>query len=195
MSPRPILEIQNIWFFFNIYLFTWLHQVSVATCGVFFASYRILPCGARTPLCPSGSVVTTRWLHCSSAHRILVPAPRNWTWVPCISKGILNYWTTLEILVFILYLKLVYESLWVLETILQIHFFFQSLNKSFHTNYMKQWVRHCWENWHVYKIKKLPFIYDISMCIICVCVYDTTKRVKKEKNPSTNQIHPIGHNM
>lgn len=65
---------------------------------------------ART-LCPSGSVVTTRWLHCSSAHRILVPPPGIEPWVPCISKGILNYWTTLEILVFILYLKLVYESL------------------------------------------------------------------------------------
>ena len=90
MSPRPILEIQNIWFFFNIYLFTWLHQVSVATCGVFFALYRIFPCGAQTPWCPSGSVVTARWLHCSSAHRILVPPPGIEPGSPVFQSGFLT---------------------------------------------------------------------------------------------------------
>lgn len=69
---------------------------------------------------------------------------------------------------------------------------------------MKQGVRHCWGNQYVYKIKILPFIYDICVCIIyiyiyiCVCVCDVAARVKKEENPPTNpptKYITLGHNM
>ena len=79
-----------VFLFFNMYLFTWLHQVLVATCGIFFASRRTFPCAARTLLCRPGSGVTARGRPCSSARRVLVPPPGIEPGSPTFQSGFLT---------------------------------------------------------------------------------------------------------
>ena len=58
-----------------IYLFTWLHQVLVAACGLFVAACGLLSsCGTQAPE-HVGSVVAACGLSCPTACGILVPQP------------------------------------------------------------------------------------------------------------------------
>ena len=69
----------------NIYLFIWLSRDLVAALGILTVSCGIFHCRTRT-----------RWLWCRLSSPRPMMSTRNWTWVPCMARQILNHWTTRE---------------------------------------------------------------------------------------------------
>ena len=76
------------------------HWISVVRMDSLFVLRRPSGCGSRTLEC-SGSVDAGRGLSCSGAYGILVPQPEiEPTHVPCITRWLLNHWTTREVLIY-----------------------------------------------------------------------------------------------
>ena len=103
-----------------IIFYFWLHWFLVAVCGLFFNcgewGYSLtvihgLPTAVAFPVCGAHTLGPTDFSSCSTWAQQLWPmglvAPwhvassqsRDWTHVPCISRRILNHWTSREVLI------------------------------------------------------------------------------------------------